>query len=123
VDGRAEYFAHAPSRLVYRIPAGATRLRGGFGIKTAAYTADNPAPTDGAEFIIRWRSAAGEEKTLWHRLLRPREEAADRGGQSFRVELPAGAGGEMILLIEPGPADNAASDWTYWSDLILETTR
>jgi len=122
IEGRAEYFAHAPSQLTYRLPAGTRALRGGFGIRAAAYAADNPAPTDGAEFVIRWRAGTAE-RVLLRRLLRPREEAADRGVQSFRVEFPSDPAGEIQLCIEPGPADNAASDWTYWSDLLLETAR
>ncbi len=120
VDGRAEYFAHAPSRLVYPVPAGATRLRGGFGIRPAAYAATNAAPTDGAEFIIRWRPAGGAEQTLLRRRLQPGTEASDRAVQSFRVDLTGGAG-ELELLIGPGPAGNPASDWTFWTDLLLET--
>jgi len=120
--GRAEYFAHAPSELAYPLPAGTTALRGGFGIRAAAYAADNPAPTDGAEFIVRWRSGS-DDRILLRRLLRPRDEAADRGVQAFRVEFPAGAGGELVLIIDPGPAGNAASDWTFWTDLLLETAR
>ncbi|MES1168680.1 MAG: hypothetical protein ABUL61_05880, partial [Oleiharenicola lentus] len=122
VDGRLEYFAHAPSALVYQVPAGATALRGGFGLKPGAYATENKGPTDGAEFTIRWRPAGGNDRVLFHRLLRPREEAADRGVQSFRVELPANArGGELELVIHPGPADNPASDWTFWTDLTLES--
>jgi len=121
-EGRAEYFAHAPSRLVYRVPAGPHALRGGFGIRPAAYASDNPAPTDGAEFIISWRSGPDEPQVLLRRLLRPRIEPADRGVQFFGVTLPT-TGGELILEIGPGPADNPASDWTYWSDLLLETAR
>ncbi len=123
VDGRLEYFVHAPSALVYRLPAGGGALRGGYGIKPAAYAPDSPAPTDGAEFIIRWRPTAGGELVLLRRLLRPREVTADRGGQSFRVELPAGPGGELELAIETGPDENATSDWTYWSNLLLEAAR
>lgn len=122
VEGRSEYFAHAPSQLAYRLPAGAHALRGGFGLRAAAYAATNAAPTDGAEFIIRWRAGA-DERVLLRRLLRPREVEADRGVQSFRLEFPATTGGELILSIEPGPADNASSDWTFWSDLFLETAR
>lgn len=122
IDGQAEYFAHAPSRLVYRLPAGTTALRGGFGLRPAAYAADNPAPSDGAEFVVRWR-AGGEERVLLRRLLQPRTEAADRGTLAFRVEFPAGQAAELVLEISPGPADNAASDWTYWAGLLLETAR
>lgn len=123
VDGRLEYFAHAPSSIVYRLPAGGGALRGGYGIRPAAYAPENLAPTDGAEFIIRWRPAHGTEQILLHRLLRPREVTAERGVQSFRVELPAGSGGELELIITTGPNENATSDWTYWSDLLLEAAR
>lgn len=122
IDGHVEYFAHAPSRLVYRVPAGATALRGGFGIRAAAYADSNRAPTDGAEFVIRWR-AGTSERVLLRQLLRPRTEAGDRALQSFRVEFPTGAAGELELSIDPGPAHDPSSDWTYWSDLVLETAR
>jgi hypothetical protein len=121
VDGRAEYFAHAPSRLVYQIPAGVTHLRGGFGLRPGAYAPTNSAPTDGAEFIIRWRPAGAAEQVLLKQRLQPREVAADRAVQSFRVALPGDRGGELELLIGPGPAENPASDWTFWTDLLLET--
>lgn len=122
IDGRLEYFAHAPSSLTYRVSAGAAFLRGGFGIRAGAYGPDNAGPTDGAEFIIRWRPAGGTEQILLRRLLRPREESGDRSLQSFRVALPAHRGGELELEIAPGANDNAASDWTYWSDLLLENS-
>ncbi|MSU45622.1 MAG: hypothetical protein EXS42_00480 [Lacunisphaera sp.] len=123
VEGRLRYFAHAPSSIVYRLPVGGGALRGGFGIRPAAYAPENKAPTDGAEFVIRWRPANGGELVLLRRLLRPHEELTDRGLQSFRVELPADPGGELELAITAGPADSATSDWTYWSDLLLETAR
>lgn len=122
VDGRLEYFAHAPSSLVYRLPANAAVLRGGFGIRSGAYAPENRGPTDGAEFIIRWRPAGGAEQILLRRLLRPRDEPADRGIQSFRVSLPPHQGGELELVIATGPFENSASDWTFWSDLVLENS-
>ncbi len=120
VEGRAEYFAHAPSELVYRPPAEATALRGGFGLRAAAYGPENPAPSDGAVFHVVWRSEAGLERELWQHRLNPREQAADRGVHSFRVELPARQTGALLLRISPGPADNPASDWTFWTDLAFE---
>jgi len=123
VDGRLEYFAHAPSSLVYRLPAGGGMLRGGFGIRPAAYGPENPAPTDGAEFIIRWRPVNGGEVVLLRRLLQPREVPADRGLHFFHVAVPPGPGGELDLIITAGPAGNPASDWTFWSDLFLDITR
>lgn len=120
VDGRAEYFAHAPSELVYRPPPGAGALRGGFGLRAAAYGPENAAPSDGAVFRIVWRSETGGERELWQQRLNPRDVPADRGVQSFRVVLPARPNGELLLRISPGPADNPASDWTFWTDLAFE---
>lgn len=123
VDGRAEYFAHAPAAIVYRLPATAGALRGGFGIRAGAYAPDNRGPTDGVEFIIRWRPTGGTPQVLLRRLLRPREEPADRGVQPFRVTLETHAGGELELVTDTGPFGNSASDWSFWSDLAVENYR
>ena len=111
---------HAPASLVYRIPAGGGVLRGGYGFRPAAYAPDNQASTDGAEFIIRWRPATGGEQILLRQLMRPRDVPADRSLQSFRLVLPSDSGGELELAIGAGPTDNPASDWTFWTDLLLE---
>lgn len=120
-DGRLEFFVHAPSVLSYRLTADARSLRGSFGIRPAAYASDNQGPTDGAEFVVRWAPDGSAAGVLFRRFLNPRSEPADRGLQSFRVEIPPSpAGGLLSLEINPGPADNNASDWTFWSDLMLE---
>lgn len=123
VGANLQYFLHAPAHLVYRLPADAAFLRGGFGLREGAYAPDNKGPTDGAEFIVRWRPDGGRQQVLFQRVLRPREEPADRGVQAFRVALPPHAGGELELVIGPGPYENTASDWTFWSDLLLEKSR
>jgi 4-amino-4-deoxy-L-arabinose transferase-like glycosyltransferase len=120
VDGHVEYFAHAPASLVYRVPATTSALRGSFGIRPGAYAPENPGPTDGVEFIVRWRPTGGTEQILLRRLLLPREEPADRGLHAFQVTLPPHAGGELELVTGTGPFENAASDWSYWRDLLLE---
>ncbi|MDQ5977567.1 MAG: hypothetical protein QG602_539, partial [Verrucomicrobiota bacterium] len=121
VEGGLEYYAHAPSSLVYRPAAGAATLRGSFGFYDGAYAATNAGASDGAEFIVRWRTADGAGREIYRRLLRPRDEAADRGAQSFAVPLPAGTG-ELEFAIGPGPNGNSASDWTYWRHLRLENS-
>lgn len=122
VGGRREYFAHAPSSIVYRLPAKVAALSGGFGIRPDAYGPQNRGPTDGAEFIIRWRPDGGTEQVFLRRLLRPQEVQADRGIQSFQISLPPHQGGELELMIGTGPYENSASDWTFWSDLVLENS-
>jgi hypothetical protein len=122
VESKLEYYVHAPATLVYRTEGGATSLRGNFGFYDGAYVATNASPTDGAEFIVRWRAADGREETIFQRLLKPRENPADRGLQSFTTTLPADIPGELEFVITPGPAGNSASDWTYWRDLQLENS-
>lgn len=121
-DGRVKYFMHAPAQLTYAVPAGAIALRGGFGIEPGAYAPDNVGPTDGAEFLIRWHPVGGTEQILLRRWLRPREVPEDRPIQSFHITLPPHTGGELDLVIGVGPADNAASDWSFWIDPTLENS-
>lgn len=64
----------------------------------------------------------GRREVLFRRLLQPAVEGNDRGAQPFSVGLsPAVQGGRLELLINRGPAGNGASDWTYWSDLVVDT--
>ena len=58
-------------------------------------------------------TADGTSRDLWYRRLEPTTAPADRGGQPFAVEVPAGV--TVRLLTEPGP--NANWDWSYWSRL------
>jgi len=123
IDGRIQLFLHAPSDITYRLSAGSSALHGGFGIRPPAYASDNAGPTDGAEFVVRWQPDAQDSIVLFRRLLRPLENQDDRGEQAFHVTVPGPhQGGLLILEINPGPADNNASDWTYWSNLTLENS-
>lgn len=122
--GVPTFFAHAPSSLVYALPAGARAIAGGFGFREGAHAADNRFPTDGAEFRIDLVGGDGRRRTLLRRLLRPTTEAADRGSHAFRADLPPDrAGGERLeFTISAGPAGNPASDWTFWTALRLENS-
>lgn len=124
-DGRTFFYVHAPSRLVFPLPPQAARLTGGFGLRPAAYADDHPTPTDGAEFRVERVTGDGTRRVLYRRLLDPRQRPEDRGVQSFAVHL-GGAGGDgerLELVITTGPMGSAAADWTFWSDLRLETSR
>jgi 4-amino-4-deoxy-L-arabinose transferase-like glycosyltransferase len=124
VDGRREFFAHAPSVLAYALPPEVVAVRGGFGLHPGAYAADNPHPSDGAEFVIIWQAEGQPPRVIWRRLLQPVHEPADRGLHFFHVTLPTPhQGGELRLEIRSGPRDNATSDWTFWSDIAGETYR
>ena len=123
-NGHRLLFLHAPSVLHYPLPENVRRVQGGFGFREGAYAADNPSPTDGAEFQIELISARGERRVLYHRLLQPRDHPDDRPTQSFAAEVPPhAAGGRIEFVITTGPAGNGASDWTFWTDLQADTSR
>ncbi len=122
--GRRIIFLHAPSLLSYALPAAIRRVHGGFGIREGAYAADNPAPTDGAEFLVELASPRGERRVLYHHLLRPRDHPEDRDLHLFSVDLPPRApGASLEFVITTGPAGNGASDWTFWTDLQADSSR
>lgn len=117
------YFAHAPSMLSYAVPPKAIRLSGRFGFRAGAYATANSGHTDGAEFSITLINPHGQRTELLRRLLKPWAVAEDRGEQPFNLVLPRhAAGGTLELNITSGPANNSASDWTYWADLQLKNS-
>ncbi len=122
--GHRLIFLHAPSLLSYRLPDQVLRVQGGFGFRDGAYAQDNPAPTDGAEFLVAWVPRRGERVVLYHHLLRPRDHPEDRPVHTFSVDLPPHpAGSTLEFVITTGPAGNGASDWTFWTDLQADTSR
>lgn len=108
--------AHAPSELVWPIPATANSLQGGFGIFEGAY-ANPPDATDGADFIIDHVAANGVRTNLLRRTLNPVGVTSDRGLQHFRVSFTPGGGAHLELSITRGAQENGSFDWTYWHDL------
>ncbi len=123
-DGHHVLSLHAPSLLTFALAADARSVSGGFGIHAGAYAPENHFPTDGAEFFVRWIAPTGEVDVLLHRWLRPRDHPTDRPMQFFALPIPPHpAGSRLEFVITPGPYGNNASDWTYWSDLRLKTSR
>ena len=122
-EGVTTFAMHAPAVLTYRLPANARYLRGKYGLPEGAYSDDNPSPSDGAEFIVRVKHQDGSETEVFRRTINPRVEAMDRGAHQLGVGLPPVTTGDSLELeITTGPSGDAASDWTYWSELKLETS-
>ena len=116
IDGQSVLLLHAPSEMVFRLPAGATTVRGGFGFPPGAY--EGPEHTDGAEFSIEWR-AGGETKRLFHRALEPAGTPADRGLQHFELDVSGLTPGQLFFQIGPGPRGDMSYDWTCWQGIEL----
>ncbi len=124
-SGNERVFAlHAPSLLRYELPADATGVLGSFGLPAGAYAPENKSPTDGAEFIVRIVEPNAAPRVLLDRLLRPATVAADRPVQRFHLTLPPhGPGTTLEFEVGTGPNGDASSDWAFWSDVMLETSR
>ncbi len=113
IDRRSVMILHAPSEMIFDVPAGATTLNGAFGFIPGAYS--NGGRTNGAEFVIYW-SSGGEPVILHERFMDPVNRMGDRGLQKFSVTLPRSTG-RVFLRVNPGPYGQFAFDWTGWSDI------
>ena len=116
IDGRKAMVLHAPSELVFVPPRGAEELTGAFGYVPGAYLEGR---TDGAVFRVVW-DRGGETTVLFSRQLQPRDHPADRGLQSFRVDLRPVAGGQLRLEVDPGPYRDNGWDWTAWTEIEIK---
>jgi hypothetical protein len=106
--------AHPPSAIEFNVDFLATRVSGRFGLAANSYKPPNR--TDGVEFILEWVSTSGGATRLFYRYLQPATVEADRGFQSFDVELPKG-NGRLILRTTPGPNNDLSFDWAFWTDV------
>lgn len=113
IDGRKVMIMHAPSQMVFEVPATATTLTGAFGFVPGAYSGGGK--TNGADFLITW-SDGGDPVILQERFLDPVNKINDRALQKFTVRLPR-SGGHVTLRIAPGPYGEYAFDWTGWTGI------
>lgn len=102
---------HAPSQMVFAVPAGTTMIQGDFGFVAGAYS--NGGRTNGALFTIYWTDGS-DRMVLHERFLDPVPRLNDRGLQHFSAKLPKGTG-NVVLRIDPGEHGEYAFDWTGWT--------
>ena len=112
VDSRRMLNAPATTELAFRVPPGATRITGAYGILDGAYAGREF--TDGVEFVISEHRPDGTETVIFRRLLNPRWVIGDRGPQALDLAVPPKMSGELVFRTLPGPANNASFDWSYW---------
>jgi hypothetical protein len=119
LEGKRFLLVHPEGEVRFNLQAGTTAAAGDFAMHPDAYLGGK---TDGVEFVVEYAPSdpAQTPSTLYHRLLEPVTVAADRGIQRFRVELPAGARGQLVLRTLPGPAGRYDWDWAGWSDVSFE---
>lgn len=113
IDNHAVMVMHAPSQMVFEVPAGTTMVQGDFGFVAGAYS--NGGRTDGAQFTIYWTD--GSDRVVLHeRYLDPLTRLNDRGLQHFSVRLPK-ASGHVIMKVGPGQFNDYSFDWTGWTGI------
>ena len=113
IDGRTVMIMHAPSQMIFEVPAGATMIQGDFGFVPGAY--QNGGRTNGALFTVYWTD--GSDRFVLHeRYLDPVPRLNDRGLQHFSAKLPKGTG-NVIMRIDPGEFGEYAFDWTGWTGI------
>jgi hypothetical protein len=117
VEGRTVFNAHAPTDLIFGIPAQATQITADYGVLPDAYAGKNE--TDGMEFRVEIVRPDGARTTIASVYLDPQRRAGDRGTRQMNVPLPAGTTGEIWLRTLPGPAGSMACDWAYWAKIEI----
>lgn len=117
VDDRPVIVMHAPSRMEFLVPEGATEASGTFGFLPGAYR--DGGDTDGALFKVVWTNGS-DEVPLYERLLDPKNRAEDQGLHEFRADLSGVHEGRLRLSIEPGPHGNHSFDWTVWTGIEIK---
>ncbi|HET7536060.1 MAG TPA: hypothetical protein VFJ90_06385 [Candidatus Didemnitutus sp.] len=108
--------AHAPSTIVVPVPEKCSLLSGGYGIYEGAYANPRPGATDGVEFAIVHVGTDGKRTELLRRYLNPSDVVADRGLQTFNLELPSSTG-VIEWTTAVGPRGESGFDWAYWQAL------
>ncbi len=114
IDGRRVMVMHAPSQMIFQVPAGATQITGSYGFVAGAYL--NGGKTNGADFVITW-SDGGDPVILMERSMTPVTNPNDRGLQRFVLGLPKTGTGRVTLQVKPGLYNEYAFDWTAWTGI------
>lgn len=117
IEGRDVAVMHAPSQMIFDLPADAKTLTGSYGFLPGTYT--NGGATNGAEWVIYWTNG-NERVDLFHKFLDPVKNPGDRGLQDFSCNLEGLKGGRLYFEVKPGPYNDHGWDWTSWTDVKIE---
>jgi hypothetical protein len=118
VGGRLGTDAHAPTDIVFDVPAGARGITVEFGMLEGSFL--NEHKSDGVEFRIELSEPGKERRVLFSRTLTPAATISDRGIQRATADLSEGARGQLLFRTLPGANNSISSDWAYWARIAIE---
>lgn len=108
VDGHSVLHLQAPAGLEWTLRGDERRLDFSYGMVPGAY---EQGTTDGCGFTVSLHRK-GVSRTIFHRLVQPRERAEERGIQQARLILPPVAAGEILrVAADVGPNGDNGWDW------------
>ena len=104
---------HAPTDIVFELPAGITTAELEFGFHAAAFAAGNLG--DGVDLSLEFQPHDSlDRSTLWAQHLDPFKNPADQAPQNARITFASLPAGRAFLRVKSEAAHNYAFDWTYW---------
>jgi hypothetical protein len=109
--------AHAPTDVIFDLPAHATVAVAEFGMDPGSYVKKNH--TDGVEFRVELVLADGSHQILHSTYLSPTDKPSDRGERTLRVDIPPGSRGQLWFRTRPGPTGSIACAWAYWAKIEI----
>jgi hypothetical protein len=117
IDGKSVLRLPPWGQMKFALPPGATQVSGAYGFEESAYAVGT---TDGGEFRIELRGQDGSTNVLHSVLLEPKIKPQDRGLHPFKVPIPPGAQGTLVLRSLPGPRNDTTWDLTCWADIEIK---
>lgn len=109
---------HAPSRLRFRLPAGAHKLRGVLGVLPRPSDGGWSGPVGYRAFLLRTGATNPEE--LFTLRLDPQSVEAQREPHPFEFEYVAPEGAELVLRTLSLATDGTVREGAYWGNLELD---
>ena len=114
-DGYLVQMLEPPGKIVFPLQGDEREVFFDFGIDPAAY---EEGRTDGVEFSADVCQPGRTPQIVFRQLLRPRTVPEDRGTHAERVVLvPCDPGSILTLRTGPGPDNDGAWDWAYYSKI------
>ncbi|WP_438479502.1 ArnT family glycosyltransferase [Oleiharenicola lentus] len=112
-DGRTWYNANPVTRLRFALPVGAHQLTAELMMDAASY---DPAlapqdMTDGVDFEIRTIEPDGTWRSIFTRVIAPREYPEDRGVQVITLDFKLDQAAEVELFVGAGIDGRDGRDW------------